>query len=161
MKFTVIKTSLIFVFVIMIICCSILLLLFIVALNEYRTTQIFGIVMSVFIIVVLGYEILVGSLSYKFIIDKTGVKYIKHKESYSLTWDEICSIGIASNQQGFYNKNCMIYFDARKIGFSVDVINNRKDYNERFFGVQYRKKIIKEIRKYWDKQIQGIYQVEG
>ena len=70
---------------------------------------------------------------------------------------------MARSYYGSINKKSFIYFDARDIDGDLYRYEdlNMKQYNENYFGVQYRKKIINQIEKYWDKPIQGIYQVEG
>lgn len=160
MKFTLMRRILIIIFDALIIIGFSTLLMNIILWNSWNVIiHIIGLLISIYIIVVLAYYVLRGPFSNKFIINSSGVVYIKNKERYTLSWDQINFIGIAANKQGFYNKNCMIYFDGRG-GDSFSEILEINNYYDHFFGVQYRKIIISEIEKYWHKPIQGLYQIK-
>ena len=159
MLFYIFKSFVRVIYILLLVICSVFLVLFIKLLNEERLIQIIGCIFMLYSIIVFLYEMLWGRMTYRFYIDNKGVKFYKRKEIYSLRWSEISFIGIASDQYGRTNKNYMIYFDGRGLNFPREISNNIKDYNSMFFGVQYRKKIIKEIKKYWSNPIQGIYQV--
>lgn len=122
-----------------------------------------GVVFEIVCIVYLIWYLFFGYFSYGFYIDETGVTLIfSRSKKYHLQWKEINVIGLARNRYAAINKHCFIYFDGRDIDnlFRM-VFYNFKDYNNKYFGVQYRKKVADEIRKYWDEPIQGIYQIEG
>jgi hypothetical protein len=100
-----------------------------------------------------------GIYSHVFLIDEEGVAYQKRKATYRLSWGEIRDIYIYPNAYGRLNKSSMVCFI---VGPEHPLrLQGVKQFDERFFGVQYRDKIIQEIRKYWDGPIQGIYQVNG
>lgn len=124
---------------------------------------IFLLLMSIFCIAVFIRELFWGTYSYKFYIDNRGVKFGKRGQIFELKWEDIKAIGLTRNKYADINKNSFFYFDGRECNENLyryeelDV----KQYNYKYFGVQYRKNIADEIRKYWDEPIQGIYQVEG
>ncbi len=116
----------------------------------------------IFCILAIAKLLFFGVYSSRFYIDEEGVKFFKRKEIFSMKWEDINFVGLTS-YTGFINKNSSIYFDGRPL---EDNIYRGKDltmhkYNDQYFGVQYRKKIVREIKKYWNKPIQGIYQIEG
>lgn len=104
------------------------------------------------------YSVIFGELSNKIEINENGVVYIKNKTKYYLPWSKIREIGINPDKMGHFTKNCYIYFDSR-IDTLYALPKQLKDYNEVYFGVQYREKIIQVIKKYWDGPINNIHKL--
>lgn len=163
MYISVMRKGLIAIIASLIISNAIILYVCIKHMSEDIGMQIFTCLLLASFIIGLGRELVLGVFSHKFFIDINGVKYIKRRETYSLSWEEIYEVGLASNKDGWINKHSMICFDGRNIDESLyrPAIKSYQEYNKQYFGVQYRPKIMKEIKKYWDKPIQGIYQIEG
>lgn len=163
MYISVVRKGLISIIIALVIFCVLMLYLSIRCLCDDLKLMIVCCLILSFIIIVLGRELVWGVFSNKFYISRNGVKYIKRRETYSLGWNEIYEIRLASNKDGCINKHSMLCFDGRNIDESLyrPAIKSYQEYNKLYFGVQYRPKIMKEIKKYWDKPIQGIYQIEG
>lgn len=132
-------------------------------INDYSWLLILSAI--IYVVLVLGFiwMLFIGYYSYKFYIDQKGVKFIiSRRKTFSLQWEDIKAIGLTRNKYAAINRHSFIYFDGSDIdGNLYRYEEYNKKYNECYFGVQYRKKIVDEIKKYWDKPIQGIYQVEG
>ncbi len=137
----------------------------IAALNSEKINTISRVIiysgLVLFLIALIKYvwDIVYGIYSFTFYINEEGVEFRKRKEIYHLSWDEVHSIFIYPNRYGRLNKSSMICF----IGSDKYPLRLRdvRQFNETFIGVQFREKIIHEIRKYWDQPIQGIYQIVG
>lgn len=116
----------------------------------------------IFCILTIAKLLFFGVYSSRFYIDEEGVKFFKRKEIFSIKWENINFVGLTS-YTGFINKNSSVYFDSRPL---IDNVYRGREpnyyqYSNEFFGVQYRKKVLKEVKKYWNGPIQGIYQIEG
>jgi hypothetical protein len=94
-----------------------------------------------------------GFPSLKFTVDEQGVSYIMRKQTYRLDWDEVRHVILYPDRYGRLTKNCFICFVADE---TPPLINSREQFNERVFGVQYRKGLPEYISKYCDKPIQGL-----
>lgn len=105
-------------------------------------------------------KVFTGCYTHLFIINQYGVEYIIRKESFKLKWEDISYIHIIPNKYGRMNKSSFICFNSGAIEIERE-ISGVKDFNNTFFGVQYRDIIVEQIRKYTDMPIQGIYQVLG
>lgn len=99
-----------------------------------------------------------GFAAMRFKINEIGVAYIKRNTCYYLKWDEIEYIILYPDQYGRMTKNCLICFVADKV---PPMLNGYKDFNERAFGVQWRKGLEEIIREYTDKPIRGIEYLRG
>ncbi|MGI6160650.1 MAG: hypothetical protein ACOYJD_01335 [Christensenellales bacterium] len=128
-------------------------------LRYERATQEFSIFIYLFMLFIIGllikhiWDLIYGIYSYNVRIDEKGVEYHKRKEIYSLKWDEIHAIAIYPNPYAKITKSCMICFIG---GESYPLLfRNIKQFDEHFFGVQYREQIIHEIQKYWNDTIHG------
>ncbi len=121
--------------------------------------KILSIITFLSIIISMLYVRLYGKYKYKLSVDSDGVRFIKPAEIYNIRWDDMKFISISADIKGGINRNCMIcFYNGEYIRHEIRDI---KDYTKDYFGVQYRQEIIKEIQKYWDKRIWGLYQVEG
>ena len=157
MKFTVIKKRFIAVCCIFIL-IGLLWLYFGISIAETISNAILHALMPVACTTIFIYEVFWGSFSTRIRIGADGVRYIKRKEEYFLKWDDIKQIGLVSNIYARITSNSMVCFDGRgSSGFEFEM-NGIKKYNQLYFGVQYREKVINEIKKYWDKPIIGTYQ---
>lgn len=96
--------------------------------------------------------------SIKFFMSKDGVANKKHKQVYYLRWEEIEHVQVLRNFRK--RKASIIAFSRTPIigAFSEKFQEQFKSNNPTFIGVQYRKGIVKEIQKHWDKPIRGLYQ---
>lgn len=133
-----------------------------VLINKFSIIVLITFLMCLSISLGLLYYLLFGIYSYKFYIDAEGVMFLKRKEVFSMRWEDIKFVGLTS-YHGFINKNSSVYFDCRPL---IDNMYRGREpnfykYSNEFFGVQYRKKVLKEVKKYWNGPIQGIYHVEG
>lgn len=133
--------------------------------NDDRMSDELLVFMGLFLLLYLGclikyiWDQIFGIYSHVVIIDEKGLEYHKRKEIYRLPWNEIRDIYIYPNTYGRLNKSSIVCFITD--GQHPLILKGVKQFHERFFGVQYREKVILEIRKYWSKPIQGIYQVAG
>lgn len=105
------------------------------------------------------YQFKRGSLSAIIKIDEAGVEYSKQNEIFFLPWSKINVIGINADKLGRFTKNCYIYFDARDSEF-LTPITEINSYAKYYFGIQYRKQVVKQIKKYWIKSIINLERVE-
>lgn len=163
MYYRVFRRGLIIILYSLLIISLFLLYLWLSALGDNLRLQILMCSIQLCLTIGLSWMLSYGYFSPRFYINHKGVKFIKRDKTYSLEWKDIKSIGLARGYYGSINKKSFIYFDGREIDESLyryEVLNI-KHYNEKYFGVQYRKKIVDEIVKYWDEPIQGLYQVEG
>lgn len=124
-------------------------------------SDILYIVIAIFILLFVKYlwDMFFGIYSYTFVINQEGVIFTARKHKHYIKWDDVDSIMIYPNPSGIMNKSSMICFIKGK-EYPLRY-RNAKQFNENFLGVQFREKIILEIRKYWDKPIQGIYHITG
>ena len=99
-----------------------------------------------------------GFAAMRFKINENGVAYIKRNTFYYLKWDEVEYIILYPDQYGRMTKNCLICFVADKV---PPMLNGYKEFNERAFGVQWRKGLEETIREYTDKPIRGIEYLPG
>lgn len=117
------------------------------------------IMLVIYPILMLMYLWFFKIFSIKFFMSKDGVANKKRKHVYYLRWEEIEHVQVLLN---FRKRKASIIAFSRTpmIGaFSDDFQNQFKSNNPTFIGVQYRKGIVKEIQKHWDKPIRGLYQV--
>lgn len=138
-----------------------------ITLQETRIIQISSVLMFLSFMVYSIYELFWGKFSHKISIDEKGIRYIKHKETFDMEWKEVDSISISAQRYGAVNKFSMICFEM-EVYQKYDVSGVKEydadkvtTYDSNFFCVQYREVIIKEIQKYWDQRIWGLYRVTG
>lgn len=141
-----------------------LISLYLVCLSIYNLklelVPVFALLFSIFCFAACVWVLFWGTFSYRFYIDDKGVKFIKRNQTLELKWEDIKTIELKNNNKpGSINKYSFICFDGteQSRAHELDV----KHYNEKYFAVQYRKKISNEIRKYWDEPIQGLSKIEG
>lgn len=141
-----------------------LISLFLLCLSIYNfkleLVPIFALLFSIFCFAACVWVLFWGTFSYRFYIDDKGVKFIKRNQTFELKWEDIKTIDLKNNNKpGSISKYSFISFNCRENNHTQDL--DVKHYNEKYFGVQYRKRIADEIKKYWDEPIQGINIVEG
>jgi hypothetical protein len=88
-----------------------------------------------------------------FEIGPEGVKFSTRKQEYQLSWEEIRTIGIIDAQRGPRGIPC-IYFSTRD---QVVPCVSAEMLNESFLMVNYRRKIFKEVLRYWPYEIENNY----
>lgn len=153
---------------------SLVILIFLVIIGPYYVPIVFTdsvlLFSYIFIILMICIDIirlLFGKYSHKIIINEMGVRYIKRNKEYLLPWDRIKRVSIQPHRYGIINKFSMLTFES---GFYLkyDVhgeneydCNKVRTFDENFFAVQYRRKIVQEVEKYWNEPIKRLYQVEG
>jgi len=152
MVFRVLKKSIVAIYFVLVTVCLLSFLLLIYKTNFDLSIIVIGAVIFIGPIVIILHTIFWGNFSHKVEISKQGVMYNKRKESYFMPWNKIRVVGINADRLGRFTNNCYIYFDARNDALYA-IPKEFKDYNDLYFGVQYRKQIISEIKKYWDKSI--------
>lgn len=104
-------------------------------------------VFCVYCIIKSIYDFFAGMYTHEFVINNEGVGYIKKNQRYFLKWDEIRYIHLPRNISGKVSRIAMLCFNS---GGYVSRIRNIVRYDKTFFGVQYRKEIIDEVKKYWE-----------
>ena len=79
-----------------------------------------------------------------------------------MKWDSIKTIGLVKNQSPFSKRGSFVYFSTRDLGNNTNSLGYDQNlFDDNYFAIEYEKSIVKQIEKYWDKPIQGIFQVEG
>ena len=112
---------------------------------------------SVFVLIL--YRVI---FSYAFYINDNGIEYIKRNKTYSMKWDSIKTIGLVKNQSPFIKRGSFVYFSTRDLGYNTNSLGYDQNlFDDNYFAIEYEKSIVKQIEKYWDKPIQGIFQVES
>jgi len=102
----------------------------------------------------MGYALIINQCLIKRIeIDKSGVAYKTLTKNYKMSWDEIKIVGFGYLPIKAPGAKPWIYFAAD--GVSCPVLNAAM-VNDKYFMVNYRQKIVDEIRKYWLKEIDGL-----
>lgn len=90
-----------------------------------------------------------GVLDKWFVLDEDGVSYSTLKVNYHMSWQEIKHITLYPNKLGCFDKNCFICF------VSTETLPGKfitfKQFNECFFGIQYRHGLIGAIQEYSNK----------
>lgn len=116
-----------------------------------------GIMSSLFFLMPLlcWYNANTSAIADKLTISREGVEYQKRGCRHFLTWDEINFISIDGS---IYRR--VIYFNGGEFEQQFSVKRFR-DFHATYFGAVLRLRMIEEIQKYWDKPIEGIYQVIG
>lgn len=139
-----------------------LISLFLLCLSIYNLklelVPILSLLFAIFCFTACLWVLFWGTFSYRFYIDSEGVKFIKRNQTFELKWVDIKAIDLKNNKPGSLNKYSFICFEGRENNHTQEL--DVKQYNDTHFAVQYRKKITDEIKKYWDKPIQGINIVE-
>lgn len=108
---------------------------------------------TVWLIFAIG--ILYNCFGKKIKIDKNGIRYLSLFKQINLSWKEIEEIGIANYYVGFRGGAPFIYFSVKHgIG---NYVNPNMISNE-LLMMRYRKSAMKNIAKYWNKQIYGVYE---
>jgi hypothetical protein len=102
---------------------------------------------------ILG-RVAVLALVSRLVIGEGGVESITLKKRCKMSWDEIHVVGIGYDGSYKYPwKPRMIYFSAD--GISAQMIFAEM-VNDRFFVIDYRHRIVDEIRKSWPYEIDGL-----
>jgi hypothetical protein len=93
---------------------------------------------------------------YKFIINEKGVEFRdRKKKAYKMKWGDVESIRVLPNAKGARGRWAIICFSSRPNQYFTRA--DIKAFNETFFGVQYRNRVVREIKKYWKESIHGLY----
>ena len=87
----------------------------------------------------------------KVVINEHGVKYFMPFKNFEIKWDEMKNIGIFIIRIDM----SFIYFSTEDEKYMIDIIQARGSIknDSKCFVVNYRKKVEKEIKKYWDHPI--------
>lgn len=125
---------------------SISLVVPVLVIYYYKIIGIFMLLIHLFALGNTIYKLLQTKIE----ISEEGVKYTTPSNQFNMRWSEIGMIGISHYISGPRNK-LSIYFSVEK---EPVFYTTRGMLNEKFFIVNYRKKIIEEIKKYWPYDIQ-------
>ena len=103
-----------------------------------------------------------GQHSFSFYINNKGVQFKKRSQIFSIEWKDIKRVVLVGYKPTSSIKNSKICFESitANSDFSYYDASDYGKYDNDFFAVTYKKKIIKEIKKYWDKPIENLYQVD-
>lgn len=134
-------TSLLFLFA-----CSLILF------ESFSAATLLIVLFLLFIVIGFIWLLFFGYYSSRFYIDSKGIKFIKRNQTIELKWDDIKTIELISNNPSSKSKYSYICFNSSENSQTQEL--DIKQYNEKYFAVQYRKEIVDEIIKYWDKPIQ-------
>lgn len=92
-----------------------------------------------------------NSFARRIVLSQNGVKYLSLKKVYEMRWEEIKEIGIADFAPFNKGGNYPFIFFSTNTGNSLLIYKIK--INQDFVLIRYRKKVIKVIQKYWNKEI--------